>query len=524
MAPHGRQVVQADVRGDLEFQGHPGFPHLLQQLLSLRAAQVAGIQPVAEPHVRHRLAGRQRFLHAADAVGHIVPQAVILARVDPQHKPRVFPGNFHQFPNGGAQLEDIVDLLADDIAAGHIRIHGHCPQHAQVFRQVVRRGDPAFHNGEGNPPDAGQEADQHARFPGNRGHDLMDFPQAGRRVRRVHQRRIGYLRIQDALALVLPRNPQQQVLEQRVPRIALILPVPAHPQHVFPGDPVRNVVRVQAAEGILRGDSLGKHIPVQVNLLQVGKYRLPVLRDGEGIPDAADVLRRVRGVSEDQVGEVDEYLVVNLAVPVLSVREAVLHGRLRPRAASGQELRLRRGDLQLQLLDIVQRIAQLVDDAQGNQRVRRQVAVHMGMQVGMEFALRADIRLDDRLLLPGAVVLGLAHQGFGDCGNGGLHLHPAVRVDVGHLGIAQAEDVHPPVFPVKVAGDLPADHQQSLLPGLCLQPAQPGQVGDQVARMVVRGADHMEQPVPLHIEVHHNILLPVQEKLLEPDHAFRLLP
>ena len=209
---------------------------------------------------------------------------------------------------------------------------------------------------------------------------------------------------------------------------------------------------------------------------------------------------------------------------MLSVREAVLHGRLRPRAPSGQELRLRRGDLQSQLLNVIQGIAQLVDDAQGDQRVRRQVAVHVGMQVGMELALRADIRLDDCFLLPGAVVLGLAHQGLGDRGNGSLYLHPTVRVDVGHLGIAQAEDIHPPVFPVEIAGNFPADHQQPLLPGLCFQPAQPGQVGDQVAGMVVRGADHMEQAVPLHIEVHHNILLPVQEKLLEPDHAFRLLP
>ena len=141
------------------------------------------------------------------------------------------------------------------------------------------------------------------------------------------------------------------------------------------------------------------------------------------------------------------------------------------------------------------------------------------MQVGLKLAVGADVGFHDGLFQPQAVVLGLTHQGFGDGGDGGLQLHPAVGVDVGDLGAAQAQDVHLPVVAVVVAGDLPADDLQTVFVLLGIQGTEPGQVGDEVAGVVVRCADDVEKPLALHRELHRDVLLPIQIKLSECDHG-----
>ena len=168
--------------------------------------------------------------------------------------------------------------------------------------------------------------------------------------------------------------------------------------------------------------------------------------------------------------------------------------------------------------DIVKRIPDLMHDDQRDQDIRRLIAVNMGVQVCAELGFAADVGLNNCFFDTQAVVLGLAHQGLGDGRHGGLHLDPAVREDVRHLRIAQPENVHQAVVPVVVAGNLAPDHQQSLVAGFRFQAAQPGQVPDQVAGMMVRRTDLMEQAVFLHVEVDHDVLLPVQKELLKKDH------
>ena len=179
---------------------------------------------------------------------------------------------------------------------------------------------------------------------------------------------------------------------------------------------------------------------------------------------------------------------------------------------------------QAQFLDVVIRITDLVDQSQGNQYVRRKIAVHVGMQVCPEFAVGADIGFHDRLFHAQAVILGLAHQGFGNSRNGCLELHPAIRIDVGDLCVAQAENVHPFIVPVAVAGDFVPDHRQAVFVRTGFQSAQPGQVFDQVAGPVVRGPDHIVQALSLQVQIHRHILFPIKVEFLEENHSVSPFP
>ena len=159
-----------------------------------------------------------------------------------------------------------------------------------------------------------------------------------------------------------------------------------------------------------------------------------------------------------------------------------------------------------------------MDDAERDQRVRRQDTVHMGVQIRSELAVRADICLDDRFLNTETVILCLAHQRFGNGRNRGFQLHPAVGIDVGDFGIAKTQDIHTAVLPVHVTGNLVADHLKSFIIQACLQFTELGKVCDQIACVVVWRSDDIEHPCPIEIEFYGNILFPIQIKLLKKDH------
>ena len=87
--------------------------------------------------------------------------------------------------------------------------------------------------------------------------------------------------------------------------------------------------------------------------------------------------------------------------------------------------------------------------------------------------------------------------------------------------------VQPAVIAVVIAGHLAPYHLQAALVLAGLQAAKPRQVGYQVARVVVGRADDVQQALAFHVQVHHDVLLPVQVKALEKDHAahpFHRLP
>ena len=439
--------------------------------------------------------------------------------MDPDHEAFMFSRNPYQFPDHRPQFHDAVDFLTDNIAAGHIGIPGNRPENLQVVRQVVVRCNPVPDDGQRNPADTGQEPEHHAGFPGDRRHHLMDLPQPGGKQFPVQQGGIGYLRVFDAPPAVFPGDPKQQVLVQGIAAEPFRFPVPAHLLCVGQHFPVRDQRQVDPAEGILRRHSLGEYVAVQVNLFQIREHRLPVLGNGQGVPDPVDIILCVRRVAQDQLGKVDEGMVVNPAVPVFSGQAGFSQFLFRRGPPLLQFCRLGQVAPQSQFFDVVIGITQLAHNAQGNQRVRRQVAVHMRMQVRAELALAADIGFHDRLGHAQLVFPCLAHQGLGNGGNRSLQLHPSVREDVGDLRVSQPQDVHLPVVPVVVTGNLVPDHLQAMVILCGFQAAEPGQVGDQVAGMVVRRPDGIKQAVSLHAEVDRNILFLIQVELLKKDHA-----
>ena len=144
------------------------------------------------------------------------------------------------------------------------------------------------------------------------------------------------------------------------------------------------------------------------------------------------------------------------------------------------------------------------------------------MEVRAEFALSADIRLDQRLADVQPVVLGLAHEGLGNGRHRGLALDGAVRIDVGHLCVPHAEDVHRPVGAVHIAGDAALDDLEALnIPGDG-QSADAGQIRDEVPRPVVRRPQDVAKLLPLPKELHYDVLLIVESKLPEFLHFFSL--
>ena len=118
---------------------------------------------------------------------------------------------------------------------------------------------------------------------------------------------------------------------------------------------------------------------------------------------------------------------------------------------------------QLQLFDIIQRISDLMRDPQCDQNIRRQIGIHVRMQIRTEFRITPDIRLDQG---PGDVQLilfRLAHQSLGYGRNAGLHFDPAIRIYIGRLGPAQSENVELSVVGIVIARDRPPDDLQPLI-------------------------------------------------------------
>ena len=158
-------------------------------------------------------------------------------------------------------------------------------------------------------------------------------------------------------------------------------------------------------------------------------------------------------------------------------------------------------------------------DAQSNQNIRVQVGVHMCMQVRAELIIPGDIGLDQGLPGAQAVFFGLAHQGLGNGGYGGLTFNGPVRIDVGYLGIPQPEYINRPVTVVYIAGDLPLYDLKTVLIEADLQTAKTGQVGDQVAGRVIRGTQYIGKILPFLININDDVFFLVQIEMSEYCHA-----
>ena len=515
----GGEVVEPHVGGDLEFQHGPALPQILNQLPPLLRGEVRGIEAVADAHRRHGLAGGQRLAHAAQAVGDVVPQAVVLARVDAQGEAVVLPRDLHQRVDHRTKLADVVDLLAQNIAPGHIGIAGHGADRAQAVPQGALGRDLVADDGQRNAADAREEADDDARLALDRRQHAVRLGEHERRLVRLHEGRVGDFHVPHALCRGASPDPQQLVLEERVGREVRVLLVGRHLLQRA------HDVRVRDASEALQGDplavrlALGEDVAVEVDLLQVGEDGLPVLQDGQRGPDARQVVRRVLRVVQDEVREVDEGVVINFPVEVLAGQRRVRPALrlLRPSRREGGPLALRHA--QAQLPDVIERISDLVADAQRDEDIRVEVRVHVRVQVRSELHVAEDVGLHERLADIQSVILGLAHERLRDGRDIGLALDRAVRVNVRDLGVPQPEDVHLAVGVVHIAGNLPADDLQAALVHADGQAAQPRQVRDEVARGVVRRAQGVRQRVAPAAQLDDDVLLLVQVKASEVSHG-----
>ena len=159
-----------------------------------------------------------------------------------------------------------------------------------------------------------------------------------------------------------------------------------------------------------------------------------------------------------------------------------------------------------------------MEDTERDQQIRVEVRVHMGVQVGAELVLAADIGLDERLFDVKAVVLRLAHERFGDRGDVRLALDRAVGKDVGYLGVGKPQDVDLAVAFVDVARHFSADDLQTVVTPAQRQTADPSEVRDQVALRVVRRAHKIAHTAVGQLQLNDDILFLVEIEFAEIRH------
>ena len=271
-------------------------------------------------------------------------------------------------------------------------------------------------------------------------------------------------------------------------------------------------------------DSLAEDVAVQIDLLQIRENGLTILQHSQRDADLHDVIRSVGEVVQDQVGEIDEGVVVYFSGEILARQRGIgkLTGHLFALRADLLFLTVRENESEF--AHVVERIADLMCDAERDQDVRRQVAVHMRVQVAAEFVLTADIGLEDGFLHAVAVVFGLAHQRLGDGGNGRLALDPPIGKNIGDLCSAEAQDPHIPVVAIDVRRDLAADHLQALVVDGERQLADGCEIPDQVAGMMIRCLHLIEETViVVAVQIDDHIFFIIQIKPAEAFHNISIL-
>ena len=184
-------------------------------------------------------------------------------------------------------------------------------------------------------------------------------------------------------------------------------------------------------------------------------------------------------------------------------------------------------------------------DAERDQNVRREVAVHVRVQIGAELELARNIGLENGLCHREAVVRRLAHQRLRDGRDRGLHFHAPVRVDVRDLRVAEPENEHLLVISVDIARHLAADtkrltrrravgfvlcrgrgSRKHMVPVRVMaerETAELREVPDQIAGLVVWRDELIVEMVKVLIEIDDNILFAVEKKACEICHRALLL-
>ena len=352
----------------------------------------------------------------------------------------------------------------------------------------------------------------------------MDLIQKGPCLVRLYKARIGNFDVPDAPAAAASGDPQELVLEEAEGSVHGIQTVLLHLHQGGRDLSVGNGAVLFQVHRVVVGPGLGEDVAVEIDLFQVREDRLAVLEDGQGGPDPGNVVCGVVRVCQNEVRKVDEGVVVDPAGQVLALEGRIRKGLLCNASPLLQQGLLGTGASELQLFDVIEGIADLVEDPQGDQDIRVQVGVHVGVEVRSELIVPGNVGLDQGLPGPQTVVLGLAHQGLGDGRDGGLALYGPVGIDVGHLGVPQPEDVDGTVGVVDIAGDSAPDHLEAVFVEFQRKRAEAGQVGDEVSRGVVGSAQPVGKIVSFHEQVHNDVFFLIKIKLAEGLHRQSPLP
>ena len=117
-------------------------------------------------------------------------------------------------------------------------------------------------------------------------------------------------------------------------------------------------------------------------------------------------------------------------------------------------------------------------NTKGNQDIRIQIGVHVGVKVSAKLVISGNVGLDQRLPCAQIIALGLAHKGLGDSRDGGFALDGSVGVYICNFCVSKPQNIDSPVFVVDIAGNLPAHDFESVSVKAEGETAETGKVGD----------------------------------------------
>ena len=160
---------------------------------------------------------------------------------------------------------------------------------------------------------------------------------------------------------------------------------------------------------------------------------------------------------------------------------------------------------------------------QCNQNIRLKIGAHMCVQIRMEFAVVKNIGFNNRLCDAEAVILRLAHQGFGNGGDRGFHLHTSVGKNIGDLCVSHPENIQPAVCAVNITGNHSPDYLQALFIISQRKITEFCKIGNQVPAVMVRRPQHIVKSIALQKEINDDILFLIQIKLTKQSHRILLL-
>ena len=224
---------------------------------------------MTDAYLRHLLPRTQCVFHTGNGVCDIVPQAVIFARMDADHKGWHLLCKTGHFPDKRRQFPDIIDFFSDNITAGHIRIIRHRMQDAKILLQIVRCGHGVSDDRQRDPAHCRKKAECHTGFSCHERHDRMDLFKHLRSHVRLYQGRIGYFRIGNAARGIAACDPQKLVLKQRIVLIGFMRPILLNGfQH---GDNIRVADSVKGSDRIRRvcRNAFCKYVAVQIYFLKI---------------------------------------------------------------------------------------------------------------------------------------------------------------------------------------------------------------------------------------------------------------